>query len=323
MAEPLRTRPIALLDASFPLPLDRPFTLHQAREAGISRHRLRTLEASGLVRRVIKSVYVAAQVPDSIDLRLQSLGLFVPADVVVTDWTACWLYSGVLPPGQHLLVPTLSLFRPAGHDRLRNGLCSSGERSFLPEDLMSVGGLTVTTPLRTAWDLGRLAPRDHAIGALDALLRLGTFTREELVAGVERFKGMRGVVQLRELAPLADGRSESPGESTLRLRWLDLSTLPAPTPQVPIMVGGVEVYRIDLGVPELRYGCEYDGEAYHGEDVATQDAIRRQDLRRRFRWDVDAVRKTNVFGVSRDVEGVLFAGIERARRALGNPSYFT
>ena len=86
---------------------------------------------------------------------------------------------------------------------------------------------------------------------------------------------MRGVVQLRALAPLADPRSESPGESTLRLRWLDLTSLPPPTPQVPITVGGVEVYRIDLGVPELRYGCEYDGEAFHAEHER-QDLLRRE-----------------------------------------------
>jgi hypothetical protein len=218
-------------------------------------------------------------------------------------------------------VPQLSAFRPAGNDRLRNRLCASGERSFRREDLTELGGLIVTTPLRTAWDLGRLSHRDVAIGALDALLRTEAFTREELVDGVERFRRMRGVVQLRELAPVADPRAESPGESALRLRWLDLPSLPPPTPQVSIKVGNVEVYRIDLGVPELRYGCEYDGEAFHGADVAASDEARRHDLRVRFRWDVDAVRKVNVFGAKRDVEAVLYEGVHRARRALGSSTY--
>jgi hypothetical protein len=240
---------------------------------------------------------------------------------VVTDWTACWFHTGVLRPNQHLTVPELSVFRPAGHDRLRNGLCQSGERTFLPADVTAVGDLRVTTPLRTAWDLGRLAYRDQAIGALDALLRHGSFTSGELLGGVERFKGMRGVVQLRALAPLADPRAESPGESTLRLRWLDLPSLPPPTPQVSITVGDVEVYRIDLGVPELRYGCEYDGEEFHGEDMSVHDAGRRADLRRRFRWDVEGVRRTNVYGTTRDVEEILYRGIDRARRSLGLPTY--
>lgn len=314
---PLHIHRSVLLDNSFPLPLDRPFTLSQAKEAGLSRHQVRTLEAHSLVRRIIKRVYVAAQTPDSITLRAQALRLVVPMNAVLTDWTACWFFTGVLAPNQHLAVLQLCVFRPAGHDRLRNHLCTSGERSFSRDDVMTVGELTVTSPLRTAWDIGRLTHRDVAIGALDALLRLGTFTHDELTAGVERFRRMRGVVQLRQLAPLADARAESPGESTLRLRWLDLPSLPPPTPQVPITVGGAEVYRIDLGVPELRYGCEYDGEAYHGADVASRDAARRADLRQRFGWQVDAVRRANVFGARRDVEELLFEGIHRARRALG------
>ena len=41
---------------------------------------------------------------------------------------------------------------------------------------------------------------------MDAMLRLGMFDKPELVYGVPRFKGMRWVTVLRELAPLADGR---------------------------------------------------------------------------------------------------------------------
>jgi hypothetical protein len=279
------------------------------------------LERDALVRRVLKSVYVATQVPDSITVRAQALQLVVPPDAVVTDWTACWFFTGLLPPGQHLEVPHLSVFRPAGHDRLRNTICASGERGFAAGDVTHLDGLRVTTPLRTAWDLARLSHRDRAIGALDALLRHGSFTREELVGGVERFKGMRGVVQLRALAPLADPRSESPGESTLRLRWLDLPSLPPPTPQVPVPVGDVAVYRIDLGVPELRYGCEYDGARFHGPDDEEHDSRRREDLRERFLWDVDAVRKRNVSGPSRDVERILYDGIRRARKSLGRSTY--
>jgi len=312
-----------LLDDSFPLPLQHPFTLRQAVDAGLTQHRIRCLEEQRLVRRVLKSVYVAAQVPDDIVLRARALALVVPHAAVITDWTACWFWTGLLPLNAHLSIPPLSVFHPARHARLRNPLCDSGARSFRPSDLTSWEGLRLTTPLRTAWDLGRLTHRDRAIGALDALLRTGAFERDELVEGIDRFKGMRGVRQLRDLAPLADPRAESPGESTLRLRWLDMPTLPPPTPQVLISVDGVEVYRIDLGVPELRFGCEYDGEEFHSEDgQRLHDRVRRDDLARRFGWQVEGVRKSNVYGAKRDVEEILHHGIRRARRALGlNPSY--
>jgi hypothetical protein len=310
-----------LLDSSFPIPVDQPFSLAQALATGLTRHRLRTLVDQDLVRRVLVGAYIAAQVPDSLLLRAQALALVVPSGAVVTDWSACWIHIGLLPPGQHLEVPRLSVFRPAGGNRLRNRLCTSGERSFDPEDLMGIGGLTVTTALRTAFDIGRLGRRDHVLGAFDALVRSGAFPVSALTGGVERFAGRRGVVQLRELAPLTDPRSESPRESLLRLRWLDLPSLPRPTPQLPVTVGGVEVYRVDLGVPELRYGCEYDGERFHGDDARESDRQRREDLRIRFRWDVDVVRAANVTGPRRDVEAILIEGVARARRALGNPTY--
>jgi hypothetical protein len=149
---------------------------------------------------------------------------------------------------------------------------------------------------------------------MDKLERDAGVVHELLLDGVPRFKGYRGVVQLRELSPLVDARAESPGESALRLRWLDMPSLPAPTPQVPIMVGGMEVYRIDLGVPELRYGCEYDGEAFHPADDE-RDRARREDLKRRFGWDVEGVRRSNVYGPTRDIEEILHNGIRRAQQA--------
>jgi hypothetical protein len=252
-------------------------------------------------------------------VRAQALALIVPEGAAVTDWTACWLYTGFLPPNDHLTVPPVCVYRFAGRGRLRNDLCRSGERTFLPEDLTQINGLTVTTPLRTALDLGRLAPRDHAIAALDALLRHGTFTSEELVDGVERFRGDRGVIQLRGLAPLADPRAESAGESVLRLRWRDLPSLPPPTPQVPIFrEDGTVMYWIDLGVPEIRFGSEYDGEPWHSddEDVA-YDAKRRRYLDERERWTIRPVRRHNVYGPTRDVEAILYEGVATARKRLG------
>ena len=90
-----------------------------------------------------------------------------------------------------------------------------------------------------------------------------------------RFKGFRGVVQLRELAPLVDPRSESPGESALRLRWLDAG-LPAPELQVPVRAAGILRYRGDLGLPALRFLAEYDGREHH-----TTPADRAYDEQRR------------------------------------------
>jgi len=318
---PLWTPDQPFLDDSFPLPVDQPFTRRQAVGAGLTDRHLRQLVACGLLRRMLKPVYVAGQVVDTVLLRAQALAFVVPGSAVVTDWTACWLWTGIDAPGAHERAPELYLFNRTPHTRLRNDLAISGARRFSPGDLAVVHGIAVTSPLRTACDIGRLFHRDRAIGALDALLRHGTFGLDQLLLEVERFRGMRGVRQLRALAPLADPRAESPGESTLRLRWLDEPSLPPPTPQVSIVLDGVEVYRIDLGVPEIRYGCEYDGAAFHGPAERKRDRERRDDLRWRFRWDVDAARRHNVFGPTRDVEEMLHAGVRRSRLALGLPAW--
>jgi hypothetical protein len=307
-----------LLGPDFPLPLEHPFHASTASAAGISRKVLGRLLREGYTRRMLKGVYVAAQTPDSLALRTEALALVVPAEAVVTDWTATWLYTGLLPPGDHLVVPPVSMFLPAGRGRLRNGLVHSGERAFVRSDLDVVGGFTVTTPVRTAWDIGRFSRRDPAMGGLDGLMRYGA-PRDDMLMGVERFRRQRGVVQLRELAPLADPRAESPAESVVRLRWLDLHSLPRPVPQVPILDDdGRAIYWLDLGVPELRFAVEYDGELFHSTDAdRAHDAQRREWIRRERGWIIVPVRRHNVFGPTRDIEEILVAGIDRARRELG------
>jgi hypothetical protein len=58
-----------LLDDSFPLPLDRPFTWQQALAAGVTSKVLRRLHTQGYLRRMLKGVYVAAQATDDLLLR--------------------------------------------------------------------------------------------------------------------------------------------------------------------------------------------------------------------------------------------------------------
>ncbi len=89
--------------------------------------------------------------------------MVVPEDCVVTDRTAAWLWGAgsALAPNDHLKVPKASVFAPPGR-RLRNNLTASGERMLTDRDVVELGGLLVTTSLRTACDLARLLHRDQA-----------------------------------------------------------------------------------------------------------------------------------------------------------------
>ena len=62
-------RDLAFLDDRCPLPLTIPFTAAQALDLGVSRSRLSTLRHRGLVRQVLRGVFAAAQIPDTMRAR--------------------------------------------------------------------------------------------------------------------------------------------------------------------------------------------------------------------------------------------------------------
>jgi hypothetical protein len=308
----------ALLDDRFPLPLDRPFTTRQALREGVTPAMLTDLVARGFLRRPLKGVYFAAQAEDSRRTRGQALALSVPPGSVIADWTALWFWTGLDRPGTQHGCPPLTVFRFRGHERLRNKLVNSGERWFRPSDVAPVEpGLLITVPIRTIWDIGRFSPRIIALGGMDALARHGDIAVEEIVAGVERFRRQRGVVQLRDLATRVDARSESIGESAVRLHWTDTPGLPKPEPQVSVYDAmGTERFRLDLGVEALRFAAEYDGEAFHSSDVDRKhDEWRRDVLDREHGWEILVLRRENVFGVHADASSRLCSAIEKARKS--------
>lgn len=307
-----------LLDERFPLPLDHPFTTREAKATGLTARQLTVLVHDGYLARPLRGIYLAVQAGDSPRLRAECIRLAVPDGAVVCDRHAGWLHDAemILAPNEHLALQPIAVFRPSGRGRLRNGLVDSGERNLRSEDVMYVDGVAVTTPLRTAWDLGRQRYPEPAIAGLDAMLRTRLFTHDELLDGVERFRGQRWVRTLRLVAPLADGRAASPGESVLRWRWISAG-LPRPELQVEVWVDGQLIAILDIAHEELRYAAEYDGEEWHTSPDQVEHDIKRRAAVEREHWKVDAFVKGNVFGPHADAEQLLRAGVIDARRALG------
>lgn len=280
---------------------ERPFTADEARESGLTSKDLTRAVQEHRLRRPARGLYIPASIPDTLANRCATLSLSVPADAFVCDHTASWLLAGdrALVPNDHLVIPEVSCFRPTTCGRLKRDHVRSGEREISEDELIDLGSLRVTTPLRTALDIGRLARNnDIRLHGMDTMLSLGTFTRDDLLDSLPRFKGYRGVVGLRALAPLADGGAASFGETALRLRWHQ-AHLPWPATQVE--VPGTP-YVLDIGLPDEEFATEYDGVAFHStpEQVA-HDAARRRELSRRG-WVVEPFRKEHVFGQRQTAE---------------------
>jgi len=314
----------AFLPPDFPLPVDAPFTTATARaEAGLSVRDLGWLVDQGFLRRLIRSVYVATPIPDSLDLRCAALQLAVPPDAVVCDRHAGWLHGAdmVLKPNEHIDVAPVCVFLPDPGRRLRNGLVASGERTFAVDDVVEINGVRVTSRLRTAWDLGRTRFVERSLSAMDQMLRLGRFSRAQLIAGVPRFRGMRWVTTLRATVSLVDGRAESPPESVLRLCWIQ-AHVPEPVPQLEVYDDlGTFVARLDIANPDLFLGAEYDGDEWHSSpEQQRHDRERRAVVAAETPYVVKVFRKEHLFGPRADAETVLRHAAIEARRRLGRPA---
>jgi very-short-patch-repair endonuclease len=276
---------------------DEPFTYRQALAAGWTRRSLSDAVRNGQVRRVLRGVYVAAHVPDTFESRAAALALVVGPESVVCDRTAAWLHGiDVFGIGDQEVLPPVETCMLRGRTRTRRAGVDGRIRDLLPRDVMVVRGLRVTTPLRTALDLGCALGRRRAIGALDQLMRAHDLSHDEMQRELPRYVRRRGVIQLRELLPLADRRSESMRESWVRLEIHDAG-LPAPVLQHWILIDGVPTYRLDLAYPKQRVAVEYDGEEFHRrtEEQKERDRERRKWLRDHG-WTVIVIDKDGLTG---------------------------
>ncbi len=123
--------------------------------------------------------------------------------------------------------------------------------------LKRVEGRLATAPAWTAVETARMLPRPRALATLDAALHSGWCTPAAIEQAITEQKGRRGIVAVRALAPVADGRAESPMESEARLVMLD-GGLPWPKLQYEI-----EEWRVDFAWPDAGVVAEYESVEWH------------------------------------------------------------
>jgi restriction endonuclease-like protein len=190
----------------------------------------------------------------------------------------------------------------------RNDLLLAGE-------VVVVNGVAVTSPARTAFDVGRRPGLVPAVVAVDSLARATGLTVDAVGPLVDAHRGARGLKQLRRVLPLVDAGAESPQETRTRLAIVSAGL---PKPQTQVLVRndwGAVVARIDMGWEEWHVGVEYDG-AQHWTDprIRTNDIDRAAELERRG-WRIIRVSAD----LLRNRPDMLIARIREALRAAGYP----
>jgi Protein of unknown function (DUF559) len=154
------------------------------------------------------------------------------------------------------------------------------------DEVAVIEGIPVTTPSRTALDLGCWYPRSEAVAAIDALARATDLKISDVDPLLARYPGRRGVRQARVAVDLVDAGAQSPKETWLRL-VLIRAGLPRPQTQIPVHdeFGELIAY-LDMGWEEMKVAVEYDGDQHRNDRRQYTWDIRRLEHLERLGWIV-------------------------------------
>lgn len=251
--------------------MESPFVGTEALRAGaLTDHQLRRS-----CRRVYRNVYLRRGVEVSAESRAVAAWLWSGKEAVVAGNSAAALLGAKWVDAR----------APAEHvsDRKRPPpLIITRNETLLPGEVVTVNAIPVTSPPRTAFDLGRRPGLQAAVVRMDALVRATRVTAAEVEALIAVHRGARGLRQLRQVLRLVDAGAESPQETRTRLLVI-AAGLPRPVTQIEVFSDwGRVLARIDMGWPELKVGIEYDG-SQHWTDpwVRANDIDRTAELQQR------------------------------------------
>lgn len=155
---------------------------------------------------------------------------------------------------------------------------------LLDGEAQRLGGLAVSTPERTAFDLARHSTLNHAVARLDALARAKDFKIAAVKELAARHPHTRGLRQLEAALHLVDAGAQSPKETWLRLLLINAG-FPRPTTQIPVPhLAGYPRYFLDMGWEHLKLAVEYDGDQHRTDRPQFVKDVERLEYIRSIGW---------------------------------------
>ncbi|MGW7685819.1 type IV toxin-antitoxin system AbiEi family antitoxin domain-containing protein [Kribbella sp. NPDC054772] len=153
--------------------------------------------------------------------------------------------------------------------------------ALTPQDLTVIEGRLTTTASRAAFETACTTSFEVAVVGVDAVLRAGGLGTAEMQRLLEPTEFWPGSAVARAALRFGDGRSESVGESRMRV-WLHEYGFPAPVLQAEFRDRAGLIGRVDFHFPGYGVVLEFDGLLKYAEgspDVLIHEKRREDRLR--------------------------------------------
>jgi hypothetical protein len=152
------------------------------------------------------------------------------------------------------------------------------------DEIVLVAGVPVTSPPRTALDLGCWHTTMTAVAGIDALGKATDIRAADVELLARRYAGRRGIARARQAVALFDPGAQSPKESWLRVVLIQAG-LPRPQTQIHVLNEfGSAIAYLDMGWADVKVAVEYDGEQHRSDRRQYTWDVRRLELLERLGW---------------------------------------
>jgi hypothetical protein len=242
---------------------DGPFIGSEALASGqLNRYELRRY-----YRPIMPNVYLDKRLQPSLGQRATAAWLWSQRDAVVAGVAASALHGAKWIGDDASVELIWANARPPRNVVTRADL-------LFEDEVQCLDGLRVTTPERTAFDIGRRGRLGEAVARLDALGNAVGFKADDVLRLARRHSRARGLRQLEAALDLYDPGAQSPKETWLRLLLID-AVFPRPQTQIPVLgPDGYPLYYLDMGWEDITLAVEYDG-VQHADQIG-YDIVRNE-----------------------------------------------